>query len=94
MFGVYTSDLYSRHTKVFNPTTLLPYEIQNSFISWLVFSRIIKLFLISSFISSGMSKEASLFEPQVLSSGSNFDIETTDLVDKWCKKLKYFFKSC
>lgn len=81
LFRVCTYDLYSRHTKVFNPTTLLPHEIKKKFISWLVFSRVIKLFLISSLISSGMNKEASLFEPQVLSAGSNFGIETTDLVD-------------
>lgn len=62
--------------------TLLSHEIQNSFISWLVFSRVIKLFLISTLIFSGVNEEASLFEQQVFSADSNFDVKTTALVDK------------
>lgn len=39
-FRICTCDVDSRHTKVFHPTRLLPHEIQNSYISWLVYSRV------------------------------------------------------
>lgn len=51
--------------------------MKSKIVSWLVFSRAIKLFSVSSLISPGVNKEASLFGQQVLSAGSNFDIKTT-----------------